>query len=94
MIEYLVDLNATLAAVRAGYSEKTANEQGERLLSTNSVKEQIAKEMDRLLQNTGVNQDQVIRELAKVAFYSVPDIDGQNEAPLNKNIKNEDKVET
>lgn len=35
--EYLVDLNATQAAMRAGYSERTANEQGARLLAHVSV---------------------------------------------------------
>ena len=35
--EYLIDLNATQAAVRAGYSAKTANEQGSRLLTNVSV---------------------------------------------------------
>ena len=36
--EYLIDLNATQAAIRAGYSAKTANEQGARLLANVSVR--------------------------------------------------------
>lgn len=39
--EYLIDLNATQAAIRAGYSEKTANEQAARLLANVSIKEAI-----------------------------------------------------
>lgn len=35
--EYLIDLNATQAAIRAGYSQKTANEQGARLLANVSI---------------------------------------------------------
>lgn len=41
--EYLIDLNATQAATRAGYSPKTANEQGSRLLANASVAAAIAK---------------------------------------------------
>jgi phage terminase small subunit len=41
--EYLIDLNATQAAIRAGYSERTANEQGSRLLANVSVSEAIAE---------------------------------------------------
>lgn len=40
--EYLIDLNATQAAIRAGYSTKTANEQGARLLANASVSQRVA----------------------------------------------------
>lgn len=43
VLEYLIDLNATQAAIRAGYSEKTAQEQGSRLLSNVMVSEAISK---------------------------------------------------
>ena len=43
--EYLIDLNATQAAIRAGYSARTANEQGARLLANVSVQEYIARKM-------------------------------------------------
>ena len=43
--EYLIDLNATQAAIRVGYSVKTANEQGARLLANVSVQSKIAKAM-------------------------------------------------
>lgn len=41
--EYLIDLNATQSAIRAGYSPKTANEQGARLLANVSIQEAISK---------------------------------------------------
>ena len=41
--EYLIDLNATQACIRAGYSVKTANEQGARLLVNVSIQEAISK---------------------------------------------------
>ena len=68
--EYLIDLNATQAAIRAGYSVKTANEQGARLLANVSVQTKIAKAMAERSKRTGVNQDRVVLELAKIAFVN------------------------
>lgn len=65
--EYLIDLNATHAAIRAGYSEKTANEQGARLLANVSVQEKIAELKAELAKRTEMTQDSVIQELAAVA---------------------------
>lgn len=72
--EYLIDLNATQAAIRAGYSAKTANEQGARLLANVSIQETIAKAMADRSRRTGINQDRVIRELAKIAFVNASDV--------------------
>lgn len=41
--EYMIDLNATQAAIRAGYSPKTANEQAARLLANVSIQNRIAQ---------------------------------------------------
>lgn len=70
--EYLIDLNATQAAIRAGYSARTANEQGARLLANVSVQEYIARKMAERSRRTGVNQDRVVLELAKIAFVKIP----------------------
>ncbi len=72
--EYLIDLNATQAAIRAGYSVKTANEQGARLLANVSVQTKIAKAMAERSKRTGVNQDRVVLELAKIAFINPYDV--------------------
>lgn len=72
--EYLIDLNATQAAIRAGYSEKTANEQGARLLANVSVQEKIAElkaERAKRAKRTEMTQDSVIQELAAVARAEV-----------------------
>lgn len=58
--EYLVDLNATQAAIRAGYSAKTANEQGARLLTNVSVRSAIQKAMDARSERTGITADYVL----------------------------------
>lgn len=72
--EYLIDLNATQAAIRAGYSEKTANEQGARLLANVSVQEKIAELKAARAKRTEITQDTVIQELAAVAGAEVKGI--------------------
>ena len=72
--EYLIDLNATQAAIRAGYSVKTANEQGSQLLAKLSIQQEIAEKMAERSRRTGVNQDRVVLELAKIAFVKLTDI--------------------
>ncbi len=66
--EYLVDLNATQAATRAGYSAKTANEQGARLLANVSVAAVITEKQKMREKRTEITQDRVITELARIAF--------------------------
>lgn len=66
--EYLIDLNATQAAIRAGYSAKTAQEQGARLLSNVMVQAALAERMKAREQRTEVTQDMVLAELGKIAF--------------------------
>lgn len=66
--EYMIDLNATQAAIRAGYSVKTANEQGARLLANVSVSREIEKLQALQSRRTGITADRVLTELAKIAF--------------------------
>lgn len=72
--EYLIDLNATQAAIRAGYSSKTAAEQGYLLLNKPAIQDAVSKAMADRSRRTGVNQDRVVMELAKLAFAKVTDI--------------------
>ena len=58
--EYLVDLNATQAAIRAGYSEKTAQPQSARLLSKVMVKEAVAIGQAEKAKRTEITQDYVL----------------------------------
>lgn len=64
--EYLVDLNATKAAERAGYSVKTAQEQSSRLLSKPHVQAAIAEAKARRAARVEVDQDAIVRELLNV----------------------------
>lgn len=72
--EYLIDLCGTQAAIRAGYSPKTANEQAARLLANVSIQEAISKAMAKRSKRTGINQDRVVLELAKIALVNMADI--------------------
>lgn len=67
VLEYLVDLNATQAAIRAGYSAKTAQEQGARLLSNAMVKAEIQKGMAEREKRTEITQDKVLRRWWDIA---------------------------
>lgn len=69
--EYLVDLNATQAAVRAGYSAKTAQEQSSRLLSNVMVQQAIREAQEARSQRTEITADRVLQELAKIGFADI-----------------------
>ena len=65
--EYLLDLNATQAAIRAGYSKKTANEQGAQLLAKLSIRQAVAEAQAIRSKRTEITQDEVIQGLKKEA---------------------------
>ena len=69
-LEYLTDLNATQAAIRAGYSENTANEQGSRMLAKVNVQKRIAELQAERAERLQIQQDDILRELASIAFAS------------------------
>lgn len=60
---YLIDLNATQAAIRAGYSEDTATEQGSRLLSYVNVKQAVEKAMQERIERVKITADDVLDDL-------------------------------
>lgn len=66
--EYLVDLNAARAAVRAGYSKKTANKIGYNNLQNPDIQAGIEEGRKALSERTNITQDRIMGELAKVGF--------------------------
>lgn len=66
--QYLVDLNATQAAIRAGYSKKTASSQGHRLLRNAEVQKAIEAGRKAQSAASGVTVQRVIQEMATIAF--------------------------
>ena len=71
--EYLVDLNATQAALRAGYSEKTAYRTGADNLKKPQIQEAIQQAMQKREQRTEITADKVLEEYAKLGFSDVTD---------------------
>ena len=88
--EYLIDLNATQAAIRAGYSPETAEQIGYQQLQKTSVKNEIDKAMAERSRRTGINQDRVLRELAKIAFVNPGDVINFDEATVKSDAKEDD----
>ena len=72
--EYLIDLNATQAAIRAGYSEKTANEQASRLLANVNVSAAVQAAMQERSKRTEITQDEVLRRWWELANVDVNEI--------------------
>ena len=88
--EYLIDLNATQAAIRAGYSPKTAEQTASRLLTIVKVSDETAREMAERSKRTGINQDRVVQELAKLAFVNIADVVDLDSATVKETATGED----
>jgi len=88
--EYLIDLNASQAAIRAGYSIKNAEFQAHCLLKNPKVKQAIKLAMYEREQRTKVTQDRVIEELAKIAFINPTDVVNSYDASLHDDAARED----
>lgn len=73
--EYLADanMNATQAAIRAGYAKKRASEQAYQLLQKTTVQEYIEKRKADRVVRTEITQDKVLKELAIIAFANAAD---------------------
>ncbi len=72
----LIDLNATKAAERAGYSAKTAYSQGQRLLQNAAVRAEIQDLMDRRAAKLAITAEGVLAELALIGFANMIDYIG------------------
>lgn len=69
--EYLVDLNATQAAIRAGYSADTAHSIGHENLNKPEIAAGVAEAQAKRSMRTNITQDQVLRELARIGFVDI-----------------------
>lgn len=72
--EYLLDLNASRAAVRAGYSARSAGSVSWRLLRHPAIAEAVAAAKQERAERTRLDQDRVIRELSRIAFGDLRDL--------------------
>src|SRR5438105_10826456 len=71
--EYLIDSNATQAAIRAGYSAKTANKVGPRLLVNVGIAAALATKQTTQLAKLEITAERVLEELARIAFFKATD---------------------
>lgn len=71
--EYLIDLNATEAAKRAGYSDKAAHVTGCRLLKDANVSAEIERRKAKLQAKSDITAERVVAELAKIGFANMAD---------------------
>lgn len=72
--EYLIDLNATQAAIRAGYSEATADQISHQLLKKTIVADEVQKAMDKRTERTKLNADYVLNRLVEIDQLDIADI--------------------
>ena len=83
--EYLIDLNATQAAIRAGYSPSSAGESGCENLTNSKIKDEIDKAMAIRSKRTGITAERVLQELARIAFFDstvVANVNGRGSVEL------------
>jgi phage terminase small subunit len=88
--EYLIDLNATQAAIRAGYSVATAGEIGFENMKKPEIRTRIDKALAERSKRTGINADRVILELAKIAFVNPTDVINMDEAKVRDGSDRDD----
>lgn len=72
--EYLIHRNITQAAIKAGYSERTAHSQGSRLLKSVKVQEALSLERKKARMKFDITQERVLNELARIAFGVTADL--------------------
>ena len=84
--EYLIDLNATQAAIRAGYSEKTAQPASSRLLSNVIVKAEVDKALEKRANKSDISAQWVLDSLKAVATRCLSD-DTFESSGANKSLE-------
>lgn len=88
--EYLIDLNATQAAIRAGYSPDTAGSIGGENLKKPEISAAIAKAMAERSRRTGINQDRILQEIAKLALVNIADVVDLETGKIKESATKED----
>jgi len=83
--QYLVDRNATQAAIRAGYSAKTASSAGERLLRNVEISAAIERETSDIAGRLGITAERVLQERSRLAFFDVRKLFRDDGSPIPVN---------
>ncbi len=90
--EYLRDLNATQAYIRAGYSPKGAEASACKLLRNPKVRARVDIEIAKASARTGVTPDRVLRELARIAFANLDNVIDLKTGAMRPSATKEDKA--
>lgn len=88
--EYLIDLNATQAAIRAGYSPHTAKDIGCENLAKPNIAAAVSQAMAERSRRTGINQDRVLQELARIGFAKITDVIDPETAKIRVDASDDD----
>lgn len=88
--EYLIDLNATQAAIRAGYSEKTAHAIGHENLSKPEIAAAISAASKQVADNTGLSVERVLLEAQRLAFFDIRKLVNADGTPKKLNELDDD----
>lgn len=88
--EYLIDLNATQAAIRAGYKPDSAGATGSENLKKPEIRAAIDRAMAERSKRTGINQDRILLELAKMAFVKMTDVADPETGKIKENASDDD----
>lgn len=88
--EYLIDLNATQAAIRAGYSPDTAKEMGCENLTKPNIKNAIDTALAERSRRTGISADRVLIEIAKLAFVNPADVINMEDGTVRMDATQDD----
>lgn len=88
--EYLHDLNATQAAIRAGYSPKTARQIANQIMSRPKIAAAVDKAIAERSRRTGITADRVLRELGRCAFYNALDFISMSDATVKSGTTDDD----
>lgn len=88
--EYLIDLNATQAAIRAGYSVNNADKIGSELLGKTRVSQAIKEAMAERSRRTGISADRVLIEIAKLAFVNPANVINMDDGTVRTDATDDD----
>jgi phage terminase small subunit len=78
VLEYLKDSNGTQAAIRAGYSPRTATEQACQIFARPHVKAAIERRRAAMMENMAVSTERVLLEFARIAFFDIRKLYDEN----------------
>lgn len=88
--EYLADLNQTQAAIRAGFSPKTAKQKACNMMKKPNIREAVDKAMAERSKRTGINADRVLLELGRCGLYNALDFINAKDATVMDNATADD----